>query len=439
MHGLKYDGNRVVSTWMQYPDINLLNFKNIPNIAFNFHSAAPGMPIFSAILRNAFGVHWEFFAQALFYVFGYLAGLYVISQSLTIRRKYFFLLLLVIFVGINPVMILFDNQFYSTSIIAYCFIFLFGIAIRGKKRRKEWILIIATVCFMTFIRPTLPVYIISPVLLYIAIRKIPGRKFQIVCILLLIAPLLACQAYRTIKFGIYSMSSSSSTGVIMDLGYDQNKNFSGIRPGYYPYQIRTGALAVIDGPNPMLNSPLKINGLPNWNYDGYLQDFRMDQKRLFPYLIQNYRLLPHFILTGIRWASINPACSRVITKDNFDSVKNYDLIYSKIFYLETAPKIVSDQLLACNNESNLQYVYFGIFLLILIFGIGIFKRGGEKFSFEFRLLFLLVSISCIMSYTNGSPEMSKYRMETEPVLVLILGYLIEIFQSTNLTKRKVTT
>ena len=43
--GLRYDGDRLVQTFMQFPDLELLNFENLDSVFFDFHFTAPGFPI----------------------------------------------------------------------------------------------------------------------------------------------------------------------------------------------------------------------------------------------------------------------------------------------------------------------------------------------------------------------------------------------------------
>jgi hypothetical protein len=216
------------------------------------------------------------------------------------------------------------------------------------------------------------------------------------------------------------------------MGFERLKGVEGDRPGYYPYQVRTGKLAIPDGKNPLLNQPLKSNGLPNWNYDGYLQDFRNDQKHLFSIVTNNFNLLPHMFAVGTRWASINPSCSRVVTQENYQHLRNFDSWYSRIIYLESGPKFVSDQMPSCQDISQTEYLYF-----LIIFGffasISIYTRktisGNLLFSFGIVLCLCLLTTDMIISYTNSSPEMSKYRMEVEPAMIIFIFYLVSITRS----------
>jgi hypothetical protein len=428
LRGLSYDGNRIISTWMQFPDVRLLTWHEIPNIALNFHSSAPGLPILASVYRTLTAVHWELLSQIITYIVGLMAGIHLLTtwKRVKIKGCKFILITLVFFVALNPAMILFDNQFYSTSFVAYSLIFIFSASLDYKKRYVNF-----TVCFLiafiSFIRPTLPVYLITPVMFYVIIKKMNNRVEKILSITLVIIPLLVCQVHRTFEFGTFSFSSSSSTGVLQGIGFNNLKGNEQNRAGYYPYQIRNGSLAEVDGNNPILNEPLKENGLPNWNYDGYLADFKNDQKNLIPYILGNINLLPHFFLVGMRWAAIEPSCSRVFTHENYDVLRIYNQVYSKIFFLEAGPTLKNSEIPFCNNKSEVQYLYFLLLLaFVILLGISWLPINRRKMQelFILKLSIFLTSSNILFSYTNGSPEMSKYRMETEPVMAFTIIFLL---------------
>jgi len=426
--GLSYDGNRIIATWMQFPDVRLLTWHQIPNIALNFHSSAPGLPILASVYRTLTAAHWEILSQIITYIFGLMAGIHLLTtwKRVKIKGCTLILIALIFFVALNPAMILFDNQFYSTSFVTYSLIYIFTTSLECKRRNINF-----TVCFLiafiSFIRPTLPVYLITPVMFYIVIKKMNNRLEKFLSITLVIIPLLVCQVHRTFEFGTFSFSSSSSTGVLQGLGFNNLKGNEQNRAGYYPYQIRKGSLAEVDGSNPILNEPRKENGLPNWNYDGYLTDFKNDQKNLIPYILGNINLLPHFLLVGMRWASIEPSCSRVFTNENYDVLRNYNQVYSKILYLEAGPTLKNSEIPFCNNKSEVQYLYL-LLLLAFVILVGIswlpINRSKIQDLFLLKLSIFLTSLNLLFSFTNGSPEMSKYRMETEPVMVFTIIFLL---------------
>jgi hypothetical protein len=431
--GLKFDGNRVISTWMQFPDVELDKIVNLPNIFFNFHAAAPGLPILEVALRFLGDSHWQFLAQALIYSLGTISGMMVLSAFRSQGISQWIVLSILLFtIAINPAMILFDNQFYSTSYVSYGLLICLALLTKAQKKQSDWVTVILIIVALVWIRPTFNFYLMAPFIGYILIKKVRHTLTIILITLIAVGPVSVAQFYRTATFQSFTFSTSSTSGALAEFGSWETSNVKAIRPGYYPYQIRTGALASKLGDNPLLDNPTKVNGLPNWNYRGYLQDFQRDNKNAPIILLSEFENVPRFLIRGIRWAAIDPTCSRVITWENRNSIEPLASNYSKIFHLAFPPILRNSQMPACEDESGLEYMYLAIiagfsFMSLILVSDLIRRRPGIDRGF--LMVFILVALDFYASFTNGSPEMSKYRMETEaPITFLLLFYVCNMLK-----------
>ena len=434
--GLRFDGDRVVETWMQFPDVALVNFNNIVNIFFNFHASAPGLPILEALLKSVSDSHWQFLAQIIIYSLGVVSGL-IILQSMDKQgvNPWLTLSVLVFTVALNPAMILFDNQFYSTSFVAYLLLVCIALLSKEHTRESEWVWFILILTLLMYLRPTFNFYLFIPVICYIMIKYIRNKLLIILLLVIAIIPISTAQIYRTLEFDSFTFSTSSTSGALAEFGFWDTPNTKENRAGYYPYQIRSEDLAIKLGNNPLLDVATKRNGLPNWNYRGYLSDFTADRSKSLDVVIHNLGSVPRFLKGGLRWAAIDPTCSRVITSESRSIIGTYSSVYSKVFQFEKPPQLKSTQLLTCSEESGTQYTYLLIISLYILLIANLFiqiVRRKFRLGFGYLVAVYLVSINFFAAYTNGSPEMSKYRMESEAALII----LILIFLNSTIRKQK---
>jgi hypothetical protein len=198
------------------------------------------------------------------------------------------------------------------------------------------------------------------------------------------------------------------------------------RTDYYPFKIRTGDLAQKTGSNPLLDNAFNQNGRINWNYRGYLHDYRLDQSYLLKIVEGRLGDVPKFLETGFLWSLTDPTCDRVVSRPFRSYAHYYISIFSRIFYWESVPNVRSSHLYVCNRVSGIQYAYALLICLFAILFLHFFMTFNQRqFRRYFLAAFLTVGYDFLLSYANGSPELSKYRMETEmPMILLVSLYFL---------------
>jgi hypothetical protein len=164
-----------------------------------------------------------------------------------------------------------------------------------------------------------------------------------------------------------------------------------------------------------------------------LRDFNNDNRNLPAIIYENLGALPRFIFRGVRWAAIDPTCSRVVTLENRQGLKPMANNFAKYLEIELPPVLKNSQMPACGNQSGTEYIYlltFGVFCLtFLLLVIQSIRRKDQKLS-SILGSFSIVAFDLYASFTNGSPEMSKYRMETEASITLLaMLYLAHFLQN----------
>jgi hypothetical protein len=431
LRGVPYDGNRPTQYFLQFPDVSLVNLRQIPNIFFNFHVTAPGLSILEAVFKALAGNSWQIIAQIFLYSLGIWAGIRVLrlSRYLNLSSKYF-LTIICIFLGCNPAMIFFDNQFYSTSYVSYILIIILTL-IFGKKTSNSCLLLAVLGTFLVLFRPTFNAYLILPIVVFILFKYVKKALPISLTLIFLVIPTAASQLYKTIEFHNFSFSSLAATSTLKEFETSLPKeNYN--RKGYYPFEIRTGDLAQKTGSNPLLDEAFNQNGTINWNYRGYLHDYQLDQSHLLNILRNRLRDLPKFLETGFLWSLTDPTCDRVVSKPFQTYAHSYISSFSRIFYWESTPSVHSVQLGICNQVSGIQYAYLILLCLFALSWIH-FLTTFQKRDFRRHFLagFLVVGYAFILPYTNGSPELSKYRMETEmPILLITSLYFVIQFGRT---------
>lgn len=425
--GLRFDGDRVVQDFMQFPALDQLVPENIWNIANNFHFAPPGLPIIYTVFQFLFGSSWEIVAWILISFLGFLAGLAVLR--IFQNRLAIGWIIVVIFIAINPSMLLFEAQFYSTAVTSYILCILiweirccpsssFSLA------RKSLLVV-----FLAYIRPSfLPIFAILLILFFIVLflktSATPRRRFIVVLVVLgCIFPLTWFQAERIGKFGQPSFASAGVTGTIYSLmTYGEVLGIDYARDNYRPFVNLPDSPTVQLG-NPLLESNYKSSGGPNWNSSANLVDYRLDQEHFISTLWINKELVVKMLVHSVAWITTNPPCSRVLTQQNYTSLKEIDNQYRNIFYLEVGSLAVNDELRVCGKTSGVQITYLLILgCFLLIFPIQFYKKVRQKDLrvFELYSLYLVIYFSLALSLLNGSPELSKYRIETELSIIIFL-------------------
>jgi hypothetical protein len=425
LRGVPYDGNRPTQYFMQFPDVTLVNLHQIPNIFFNFHETAPGLPILEAVFKAVAGNSWQIIAQIFLYSLGIWAGIRVIrlSRYLNLPSEYF-LTIICIFLACNPAMIFFDNQFYSTSYVSYMLIIILTL-IFEKKTSRSWLLLAVLGTCLVLIRPTFNAYLILPIVVFILFKHVKKVLPISLALIFLVIPTATSQIYKSIEFHSVSFSSLAATSMLREFETSEPAETYN-RKGYYPFEIRKGVLAQKTGSNPLLDNAINQNRTINWNYRGYLHDYQLDQSHLLKIVGGRLGDVPKFIGTGFLWSLTNPTCDRVVSRPFQAFTHTYTSIFSRVFYWESGPNVRSPHLYVCNRVSGIQYAYF---LLVFFFAISflhfLFTFKQRVFKRHFLAAFLTVGYDFLLSYANGSPELSKYRMETEiPIILLVFLYFL---------------
>ncbi len=437
-NNLEYDGNRLVNTFMQFPDVKLLNWENFLNVFFNFHFSAPGLPLTFIFLESIAGDNWQLIGWVGISLLALGANL--IFYSFLVRvgvGTWKSLCLTFVFLTLNPSLILYEAQFYSTAFVSYVLIILFYIFYsKDTKTPTIGLICIFLLSALGLTRSSFLLLIILPLSLLILFKIDRASKGSFVAIVLgaiLILIPMSSQISRVINYGQITMQSSGSTGII--LGLTSYPNFKGLpyaESGYYPFgEIVTNDSSGSSKLRSDINEDLrKSNGLPNWNADQYLRGYKLDSKHLTQVLYQNKSLLPYFFRDSLGWSATNPACSRVITLENYGAVSFLDKGLRDVLMLRTPFVKSNSQLVACGGFSKFDLLYLLILAAYIFALIKICMRlrvaGVKSVSGPAGLLLhILVLSSLALSLLNGSPETSKYRAEFEPYLVMfVLLYLI---------------
>ena len=424
LRGVPYDGNRPTQYFLQFPDVKLVNLHQIPNIFFNFHVTAPGLSILEAVFKAVAGDSWQSIAQIFLYSLGIWAGIRVLrlSRYLNLSSKYF-LTIICIFLACNPAMIFFDNQFYSTSYVSYILIIVLTL-IFGKKTSNSCLLLAVLGTCLVLIRPTFNAYLILPIVIFILFKHVKKVLPISLALIFLVIPTAASQIYKSFEFHSFSFSSLAATSMLREFETSEPAETYN-RKDYYPFEIRRGALAQKTGSNPLLDNAFNQNRTINWNYRGYLHDYQMDQSHLLKIVGGKLGDVPKFLGTGFLWSLTDPTCDRVVSRPFHSFAHTYISIFSRVFYWESGPNAHSVHLQVCNRVSGIQYAYLvliGFFAISWLHFLITFKQ--RVFRRHFVAAFLTVGFDFLLSYTNGSPELSKYRMETEMPMVLLVSLYV---------------
>jgi hypothetical protein len=450
-NNLEYDGDRLVNTFMQFPDVKLLNWENFLNVFFNFHFSAPGLPLTFIFLESIAGDNWQLIGWVCISLLALGANL--IFYSFLVRvgvGTWKSLWITFLFLTLNPSLILYEAQFYSTAFVSYVLIILFYIFYSQNTKTPT----IALTCIfllsvLGLTRSSFLLLIILPLsllLLFKIDRASKGGYVAIVMGAILILIPMSSQISRIINYGQITMQSSGSTGII--LGLTSYPNFKGLpyaESGYFPFgEIGSNDSSRSSKLTSDINEDLrKSNGLPNWNADEYLRGYKLDSKHLIHVLYQNKSLLPLFFRDSLAWSATNPACSRVITLENYGAVSFLDKGLRDVLMLRTPFVKSNSQLDACGGFSKFDLLYV-LILAAYIFAIikmcirlrvtGIKSVNGPAG----LLLHTLILSALALSLLNGSPETSKYRAEFEPYLVMfVLLYLINQKQVKGISRKKI--
>lgn len=434
LSGSRYDGERVISTFMQFPDIQIMNIASVPNILLNFHTSPPGLPVVYAIFHDLFGNNWTLIAYGLTIFLGLFTGIYLINATKSLSINRFIFVLILVLIAANPIMATYEMQFYNTAWTSYLMTLIFAVVWFDKA--TSFFSITSVVLMLTTLSLTratmLPVFSISMILLiFFRNKKFVLGYHKTLALTLMVAlsisTLSTLQLWRVIKFDVYSFNSSAATGTLLALGSFSDLNSSDYaRSDYFPYRVLDNSESFESG-NPILDYTHKGNGLPNWNYRGYLEDWNLDSKNLPKILIHNPQLVAKMILRSTLIASTNPACSRVMDPNlKTEPVAQMIKIYEKVF-LPIGPEINNEELYGCDYSPRLQFLYLmGLFLVTLVLMSELTKSQRRRVLS--RMQIMLTAFLCFylaMSILNGSPEVSKYRLETELVMMLMLGLYLD--------------
>jgi hypothetical protein len=337
--------------------------------------------------------------------------------------------------GLNPSIVLYEAQFYSTAIVAYSLVVIFYLLMFSKLKNREILIIMFLLSNLVFMRSSYLLYLVIPIYFVLFKKIFPLESIVKVFTILISFAILAipvwAQSSRIEKFDLPTMQASGATGVILGLSSFQNfKGFPYAPAGYYPFTELDEVNSKAQNLNPDINStPRKVNGLPNWNYDGYLKQFKLDSSNFPQTLLENRSLLVPFIGKSLVWGLTNPACSRVILPENYSALSFLDGFPRNLIMIRSPWKFENSQLTACQGSSSLDFSYLLILVLYGFSSFGLFLKIFRKNTFTLdnrdsllNLFNLFVFFSILVSTINGSPETSKYRLESEGYLLIFAIY-----------------
>ena len=434
--GLRYDGNRLIDTFMQFPDVRLLTISNTSDIFFDFHASAPGLPMLYIFLHALSANYWWLIAYFGVFMLGVFAN-YCFYKFLVLNdfSKVISSLTTIFILGLNPGIILYEAQFYSTAIVAYSLIVILYL-LKFSQLSKRYILVISLLLSnLVFMRSSYLVYLAIP-LSFILLKRlfpvnsVPKKLTITLCAAILAIPIWA-QASRIVKYDLPTMQASGATGVVLGLSsYSNFKGFPYASPGYYPFTESSTLNSKAQELNPDINStPRKSNGLPNWNYDAYLEQYKLDSANLPKTLMENKTLLVPFLANSLTWSLTDPACSRVILPENYSALSFLNEFPRSLLLLRSPWTFENTQLSACAGRSLLDFSFLFILIMYVSFSIrsfirffGVVKHGNMNRDIYLLLLNLLVFFSVLASLFNGSPEVSKYRLESESYMFMLIIY-----------------
>ena len=432
--GLRYDGNRLIETFMQFPDSYLLNLSNFQNIFYNFHASAPGLPLLY-ILAKAIGANnWWMIVYFLVFLLGVFANFCLYKFLVQINFSSIISCVITLFtLGLNPSIIVYEAQFYSTAIVAYSLVIILYLLIFNKTQPPYILLVILLLTNLVMMRSSYLLYLVLPLCVFVIKRLFPLNSITksivlFVSVSILIIPISA-QTSRIIKYGLPTMQASGSTGVLLGLSsFPTFKGFPYAPRGYFPFSELSFKNVNSKQFIPDINdSPQKLNGLPNWNYDGYLDQFKLDNQHFLETIGSNADLVVPFVAKSIAWSLTNPACSRVILSDNYSSLSFLDNFPRDLIMLRSPWKFENSQLSACGGSSSFDFAFLVLLLLYIFLSMAaflkFFLRPKDNSDTFLVLLNLAVFASILVSILNGSPEVSKYRLETESYMFMMTIYL----------------
>jgi hypothetical protein len=436
--GLRYDGNRLIETFMQFPDVRLLNLTNMSDIFFDFHASAPGLPILYIFLHTLSPKFWWLIAYFAVFVLGVFANYYLYQFLLKYNFSSIKSSLITLFIlGLNPAIILYEAQFYSTAIVSYSLVIILYLLKFSQLNKRYVFVVILLLSNLIFMRPSYLLYFALPLSIMLIKRLFPinsATKFlsAILCTAILAIPIWA-QASRITNYGLPTMAASGATGVLLGLSSFPNfKGFPYAPAGYYPFAESTDLNSNSQEMNPDINStPRKSNGLPNWNYDVYLKQQQLDTDHFVKTLVDNKDLLAPFVSKSLIWSLTNPACSRVILSENYATLSFLDGFPRNLLLLRSPWQFENSQLAACAGSSSLEFSFLLLLLLYLLFSIksflmffDVFKSRKTSRDFYLLLINVFAIFSILVSILNGSPEVSKYRLESEAFMFMMVIYFL---------------
>ena len=429
LRGLRYDGDRLVQSFMQFPDLELLKLQNLNSVLFDFHVTAPGFPLMYIIFDSLLKSFWWIAPYLIVLLLGIFANL--LMYRFLIQRNFSSvasLSITLICLTTNPALILYEAQFYSTAFVAYLVVILFTTLASSSFILKDSISRICTILlFLALIRSSFLAILVLPfvfILILIHLRFLNKKTLIKVIPISLIALLLTSALLgRFVKYEQLSFQSSAASGTLLGLAnIDGFKGFGYPDTTYFPFKEYGNDPSGIGDIN---QSKSKSNGLPNWNYDGYLDTYKRDNSNVLRLIGENIGLLPKFLANSIAWSSTNPACSRVILQENYKSVEFLDAKVRTVVLGRTSWNKSSSELTPCGGTSSYDLTFLGLLLIFFVslcryFIYLIRSRLQDKFT---PFAFGIVSLSIFASLINGSPEASKYRVEYEAFMVLFVCWI----------------
>jgi hypothetical protein len=429
LRGLRYDGDRLVQTFMQFPDIQLLKFQNLGSVLFDFHFTAPGFPMMYIVSHSLFKSFWWIAPYLIVILLGIFANLsmyrFLIERNFSNVAS---LTITLICLTANPALVLYEAQFYSTAFVTYLVVILFTTIASSSFILKNSVSRICIILlFLALIRSSFLAILVLPfvfILILIHLRVLNKQTLIKVIPISLISLLLTSALLgRYVKYEQLSFQSSAASGTL--LGFSNIDGFKGFGypdTTYFPFKEFLNDPSEIGDIN---QSKSKSNGLPNWNYDGYLDTYKRDNSNILRLMDENIALFPKFLANSIAWSSTNPACSRVILQENYKSVEFLDAKVRTVVLGRTSWNKTSSELTPCGGTSSYDLTFLGLLLIFFVslckyFFYLIRNRLQDKFT-PFALGIVLLSI--FASLMNGSPEASKYRVEYEAFMVLFVCWI----------------
>ena len=429
LRGLRYDGDRLVQSFMQFPDLELLKLENLDSVLFDFHFTAPGFPMMYIVFEFLLKSFWWIAPYSVVILLGISANLRM--YRFLIERNFSNLVSLsitLICLTTNPALVLYEAQFYSTAFVTYFVVILFTTLTSRRfhlMRSTAWICTI--LLLLALMRSSFLAIVILPlvfVLLLNQLRILDRRTLIKIIPVSLVALLLTVSLLgKFVKYDQLSFQSSAASGTL--LGFASIEGFKGFGypdKTYFPFKEYQNDPT---GTGDINQSKSKSNGLPNWNYDGYLESYKRDNSNLLRLIGENIGLIPKFLGNSIAWSSTNPACSRVILQENYRTVSFLDSKVRTVVLGRTSWNKTNSELKPCGGTSSYDLTFIG---LLLIFSVFLWRYFVYSIRSRFKdnvtpFVVGIISLSIFASLMNGSPEASKYRVEYESFMVLFVCWI----------------